>query len=170
VVEHLELLVATDHRRVQVTGVSGRVLQHDGEREGKNRFGLALQVERLDGDDLDGVLHEPLRALAQQDLARGRGLLEAGGDVHRVAGHQALTARWIPGDDFAGVHADARREPDAMVAFEVVVRRLERLPHSVRRPNGSERVVLVELRDPEHRHHGVADELLDRPAVSFDHR
>jgi hypothetical protein len=51
-----------------------------------------------------------------------------------------------------------------------VVQGLERPPHAVRGPNRSERVVLVELRDPEHRHHGIADELLDRPAVPFDHR
>jgi hypothetical protein len=168
-VEHLELLVTTDHRRVQVPGVSGRVLQHRIERGGGYRLGLALEVERLDGRDLDGILHEPVRALAQQDLAWSRGLLEASGDVHRVAGHQALAARRIAGDDLARVHTDPRREPDAVVAFEVVVQRLERLPHVVRCPNGSQRIVFVELRDPEHRHHGVADELLDRTAVPFDH-
>ena len=52
---------------------------------------------------------------------------------------------------------------------EVVVEPLQRRPHAVRRSDGSQRVVLVELWDPEHGHHGVADELLDRALVPFDH-
>ncbi len=168
--EQLMLLRPPDHRRVEMTCVPFRSLEHAHEAVGSDALRLALQLERFDGLDLDRVLDQAICGIAEKNLSgRGR-LLEAGGDVHRVAGHQALTARRIPGDDLAGVHADPRREPDAMVAFEVVVQRLERLPHAVRRPNRSERVVLVELGDPEHRHHGVADELLDRPAVSFDHR
>ena len=34
--------------------------------------------------------------------------------------------------------------------------------------DGPQRVVLVEGRQPEHRHHRIADELLDRPAVAVD--
>jgi hypothetical protein len=37
-----------------------------------------------------------------------------------------------------------------------------------RGPDGALGVVLVGLRDPERRHHGVAGELLHRPAVGLD--
>ena len=38
------------------------------------------------------------------------------------------------------------------------------------RPHRAERVIFVELRDAEDRHHRIADELLDRPAVALDDR
>jgi hypothetical protein len=41
------------------------------------------------------------------------------------------------------------------------------LPRGAHRPEG---VVLAHPRQPEHGHHGVADELLDHPAVAFEHR
>ena len=37
-----------------------------------------------------------------------------------------------------------------------------------RRANGALRIVLVRQRRPEERHHGVADELLDRAAVALE--
>ena len=52
---------------------------------------LPFSVQRLDELDLDGVAHEPVRELADEDLAGGRGLLEASGDVDRVAGDEALS-------------------------------------------------------------------------------
>ena len=57
---------------------------------GGNALGLALQLERLDHLDLDGVPHEPVGRLADQDLVGRRGLLEARRDVDRVARHEPL--------------------------------------------------------------------------------
>ena len=65
-------------------------------------------------------------------------------------------------EHLAGVHADPAGEADAVVAFELVVEVLERRAHVDGGADRAERVVLVELRDAEHGHHGVADELLDR--------
>ena len=48
-------------------------------------LGLALGVDRLDGLGADSVADEPVRALAEQDLAGRCRLLEAGGDVDGVA-------------------------------------------------------------------------------------
>ncbi len=67
-----------------------------------------------------------------------------------------------------GVHADPAGEPNAVVAFELVVEAFERRAHVDGGADRSERVVLVQLRDAEHRHHGVPDELLDRASVAFE--
>ena len=47
---------------------------------------------------------------------------------------------------------------------------LERLPHLESRPDGAERVVLVDGRHAEHGNDRVADELLDCAAVPFERR
>ena len=52
---------------------------------GGNALGLALQLERLDRLDLDGVAHEPVGRLADQHLVGRRRLLEPRRDVDRVA-------------------------------------------------------------------------------------
>ena len=64
----------------------------------------------------------------------------------------------LPVDDLAGVDADPQLElRDGVAQLERCARR-------------AQRVVLVHLRDPEHRHHRVADELLDARAVAFEDR
>ena len=115
--------------------MAGDVGQHRDEPERRHALGLALQLERLDGLDLDGVFHEPVGALADQHLARGRRLLEPRGDVHRVSGDEPLPARGIAGDDLARVHADADLDADAVVAFELVVQD-RRAPRASRPPRG----------------------------------
>ena len=95
-----------------------------------------------------------------------RRLLEAGGDVDRVTGGEPLLG---PGDDLAGVDADPELEARPVVALEVVVQPGEPRSQVGRGPGRAERVVLVQHRNAEHGHHGVADELLDRAAVPLDH-
>ena len=96
------------------------------------------------------------RVLAEQDLARARSLLEPGGDVDRVARDERVA---LACDDRAGVHADPSVEPE--------------LPDDVAeldcRACRAQRVVLARDGDPEHRHHRVADELLDGAAVPLEH-
>ena len=48
------------------------------------------------------------------------------------------------------------------------LQRSERVSSAERRPQGSGRVVLVRRRHTERRHHGVADELFDRPALRLE--
>ena len=167
--QQVELPFPPDHRRVQATGVPrGRAAQlHEPER--RDRFGLALEIERGDGVDVDGIPDEAVGRLAEQDLAGLRGLLEPRGDVHGVARDQALAGRGVPGDDLPGVHADPRGQLDPVVALELGVQLGEGVVHAGRGDDGSERVVLVQPREAEHRHHGVADELLDGPLVGLDH-
>jgi hypothetical protein len=98
---------------------------HADEAVGRDRLGLALQLERLDLLDLDAVLDEPVRQLAEQDLALAGGLLEAGGDVDGVACDEPLAGRGVAGDDLARVDAGAVRELHAVDALQVAVERLE---------------------------------------------
>jgi hypothetical protein len=99
---------------------------------------------------------------------RGR-LLQARGHVHRVAQDECAASRSAPGDNFPGVHPGAKMEGHAPVALQFLVEfgqgrlQLHRSPY---RPEG---VVLVQPGDAEHPNDGIADELLDRPLMSFQH-
>ena len=150
--------------------MSRGVGRHGDQPERRHRLLLPLQGEGVHGLDLHGVLHQPVGGIAEQDLAGRGSLFQPRGDVHRVAGDEALPGRRVAGHDLAGVHADPRGQPLAVLALEILVQRLERLAHPDRRAHGPDGVVLVETRDPEHGHHGVADELLDRAAVALDRR
>ena len=132
-----------------------QVPQHGPQPVRGDGFGLALQLERLDRLGLDRVTRRGPASLAEQDLAGLRGLLQAGGDVDRVAGGEPLLRS---GDDLAGVHADASLDAELG----------QRVAHLDRGSAGAEGVVLVYLRDAEDGHDRVADELLDRPAVRLD--
>ncbi len=149
--------------------VSRRVGEDGQQAECRDRLLFALQVERGDRLHLDRILHQPIGRLAEEDLAWRSGLLQSGGDVHRVARHETLAGGRVAGNDFTGVHPDPSRDPDAVLAFELEVERLQRLPHAGGGPDRAQRVVLVQPGDPEDGHHRIADELLDGPAVSFDH-
>ena len=78
-------------------------------RYAANRLRLALGRDRIGRLRPDRVAGQPIGLRTDQDLAgRGR-LLETGGGVDGVAGHERLPGRGIARDDLAGVHADPRR-------------------------------------------------------------
>jgi hypothetical protein len=79
-----------------------------------------------------------------------------------------VASRRVPGDNFAGVHAGSRPDLDAVLGAQVLVQRRQRLTHLAGGANRSQRVVLVDDRDPEGGHDSVADELLDCPSVVLD--
>ena len=111
-----------------------------------------------------------IRRLADQDLHRRRVLLEPGGGVHGVAGHQALSAGHVAGDDLAGVHTGPVLQAHAEPLEEHLVHVDEALLHLERRADGPHRVVLVQTGESEHRHDRVADVLLDPAAVPLEHQ
>ena len=77
-------------------------------------------------------------------------------------------ARHEPGDDLAGVDADAQRELRAVASLEVVVESLEGGLHGDGGADGAIGVVLVGDGRAEDGHDGVADVLVDGPAVALD--
>jgi hypothetical protein len=140
------------------------------QRERRDKLRFPLQGQRRDRLGADGRAHQAVRRLSEQDLPGRRRLLEAGCDVHGVTGHQRLSLGLFARYDLARGEPDPRRDPHATVAFELVVQRRESALHLGGRSDGSEGIVLMDRGDPEHRHHSVADVLLDRAAVTPEHR
>ena len=96
-----------------------------------------------------------VRRVAEQDLARGRTLLEPRGDVDGVPGDECLA---LLGNDFPGVDPDAQLD----------TKRRHSAAQLECRASRTQRVILVNGRDTEHGHHGVTDELLDSRTVPFE--
>jgi hypothetical protein len=95
-----ELALAADEARLVA---ALRRLPNVQEPVGGNGLGLPSQPERFDRLDLDRLANERERSRSEQNLAGLCCLLEARGDVDRVAGRQALLGT---GDDDAGVDPD----------------------------------------------------------------
>ena len=166
--EHPQLLLTVDQGGVEAAQVAGGAGVDLEEAPRGNGARLALQTEALDRLGVDGRMREAVRRLAQQDLPGLGCLLEAGRDVDSVAGHEALVEAGLAGDDLSGVDPDPRRDPHSDRALEVVVEAIQGDPHVRCRADRAQGVVFVDLRDAEHRHHGVADVLLDDAAVKRD--
>ncbi|HEY8627164.1 MAG TPA: hypothetical protein VIL56_02545 [Gaiellaceae bacterium] len=166
VVDQLELPLAAHHRRVEVPRERKGLRPYRHEAECVQRFRLALERERRERLSLHRVPHESKRLLPDPDLSRLGGLLEARRNVDRVPRREPLLRADY---DFAGVHADAKRQRRREVTLQLLVELSDRLPHLARGAHSSERVVLVQYRHSEDGHHRVADELLDRASVPLDH-
>ncbi len=115
----------------------------------------------------------PVGLGGDEDAAHGSGGLQAGGPVDRrpdrdevVSGPLAQGAD----DDLAGVDADAHPRRHSEPALDLVTELGRRGRHGQTRADRSLGVVLVGAVQTEHRHDGVADELLDDPAVRLDGR
>ena len=139
------------------TREGGYVVHELEDPEGTDRLALALERERLDLLCPDAAADEALGRRADEDLARTCGLLETRADVHRVARGERLAGT---GDDLAGVDADTRVETEGA----------DGVAHLDRSANRAQRVVLVNLRQPEDRHRRVAHELLHGPTVTLEDR
>ena len=134
-------------------------------RQAVHRIRPTFHGDRHDEIGDDGVSHQPIGGFAEQDLTRGRVLLEPGGHVDRVSGNESLIGLGLTCDDLAGVDADARRDGHSPGGADLLVEVVQGGGHLLRRSDGPQRVVLVQLRHAENRHHRVADELLHRSAV-----
>ena len=168
--DHRELARSPDERRVESSRQDRRSCLDDHESIGRQGLLLSLDGERLQPFRDHGRSDQTIGGLAEQDLARLGRLLQPSGDVHRIAGDERLSRRGVGRDDLAGVHADAGLDPGPPLALDLVVQVVQRGVHLDGRPNRAEGVVLMDMRDPEDRHHRVADELLHRPPVAFDRR
>ena len=97
---------------------------------------------------------------------------QARGGVHGVAGDRvgaAGAAAQAAGHHRAGVDADVQRHRRGRGAPPTAaLSRVDALHHLLRRFERAQRIVLVRARRAEHRHHRVADELLDEAVVARD--
>ena len=103
-----------------------------------------------------------------QDFPGRRSLLESGGDIDGVPGHEALTGTRIASHDLAGIDADANGDLDPVFPLEPFVQFGDGSLHRRGRADGAKRIILVKLRDPEDGHDGIADVLLHRAAMRLE--
>ena len=150
--EQPELALPTHEQRV-MTPLRCSTGREEPKR--RHRLRLPLEIQRINRYRVYRALHELVRRLSDQHLARRSRLLEARCDVDRVAGYQPLRRA---GHHLTGVHTDPALD----------AQRRQCLPHLDRRPAGPQRVVLVHHRHTEHRQHRITDELLHRPAMRLD--
>src|SRR5437667_4130173 len=97
-----------------------------------------------------------------QDLSRGRGLLEPGADDHGFARHEDALRGRSASDHIPGVDPNTEGDRAATRHWK----RGDRVADRECRPNRAIRVVIVSARNLEYRHHRVTDELLDRAAMT----
>ncbi len=163
------LELAPDERRRGRAGhirpEAGLRTQRAPERE---RLRLALDPDRLQRLPVEDALGCPVGRLGDSDGVHRSNSLQPRCGVHHVAGHQpfAELGSGVEGyHGFAGVYPDPHLKRKRGIAG---VQLLNRLQHSEACPHGPLGVVLVRDWRAEHRHHGIADELLDRAAEPLD--
>ena len=133
-----------------------------------DRLALPFCGDRLRLAVVDHVARRAIGCLRDEDAVDGGGRLEARRRVDHVARSHALAL------GRAGAERDQRlarghRDPDLEVEHRIgLVQLADRVADRERGADGPLRVVLVSDRRSEERHHGVADELLDRAAVALD--
>ena len=76
----------------------------------------------------------------------------------------------VPGHDLAGIDADADPDPDPELLLELFVQPGQGKAKIGRGADGAQRVVFVQLRDPEDGHHRITDELLEGAAMALEDR
>ena len=134
----------------------------------RDGLGLALCEDGVGGPVRDRAIRGAVGRLADQDAVDRRGGLEPGGGVDDVAGGHPLPAAGVGTEDdqrLAGVDAHPDVEVEAGLPL---VQPVDRSPDRERRPDRPLGIVLMRHGRSEERHHGVADELLDRPAVVLE--
>ena len=162
-----QLLVTTHERCVHPACERIRPGHHSHQRVGRQCADLPPGVDCPWRPGLDRPAHQPFGRLAEQHLVGIGGLLEPRGDVHRVARDQRLARA---DHDLARVRAHPACHPHVAGRVEVAAELDQRRAHLLgcaHRPQG---VVLVQVRQPEDRHHRVADELLNGAAVPLHGR
>ncbi len=135
---------------------------------GDHGAAFPLYVERQRLPEAEGAAGRRVGPRADEHRSRLGRLLEASGDVDRVAGNELVPGAGYRGDHLAGVDADPDRERDAVAFLEAAVELVEALEHFERGTNRPLRVVLVGSRNSEDGDDGVADVLLQRSAPRGD--
>jgi hypothetical protein len=118
----------------------------------------------------DGVPHQAVGRLSHQDLPWSGSLFQPGRHVHGIPDDQRLAAAGRPGHDFSRVDSGPGGDPHPPGPLELVVQRVEGLPHLDPCPHRSESVILVKSGDPEDCHHRIAYEFLDGSSMPLDHQ
>ena len=136
-----------------------------------DRVGDAFELETGTGPERERAAHVPVGVARDQDAPHRSRRLEAGGPVDRLPDDRHLLPRALvqhPDHHVAAVDADPHGERHAVHRLDLAVELLQCVAHGEGGTDRQVRILLARLADPEHRHHGVADELLDHTAVRLD--
>ena len=133
----------------------------------ENRLRLSLRIDWRDRLELERGFSELSRRVADKDVARLCRLLEPRGDIDGITGSECAA---LVRDDLACVDSHPDLELGAELLVQLVVEPGELVTQLMGCTRGTQGIVLVHDGDAEDRHHGVADELLHRAAVPFEHR
>jgi hypothetical protein len=166
-----QLVGSRDQRRTQPRDASRRGLDRDGlRRPGCDSRALPFRVEPPFRAVCDGSQGRALGPLADEHLSGVGRLLQARGDVCRVAAHHQLPARRAVAtrDDLARVDPDPKADVHAVAVGDRRRECAERRLGGERCTHGPLGIVLVRAWDPEHGQNRVADELLGDAAETFD--
>ena len=163
VAERLELTSAADERRcIRLFDVHAESRPCLHRLPDVHRLRLALRVDRVGLAVLDRRARPAIGRFAHEDPVDGCRALQPCGSVDDVARRHRLTEVGPGGD----VHERlTRRNPDPHLEALGLARPVA---DCERGPDGALRIVLVSDRRAEQRHHGVADELLHRPAEALE--
>ena len=167
VLEKPRFRVPAEHRGLEAGRAprAGPAGDHPAGAVEVKRLRLALDAMLagvLVSDAGGGDLH---RHVVDEDGSRSRRRLNPRSGVDAVADHEPLIGIG-QGSDLPGHHPGSRLQARGS---DVGTERCDRVDQSEPGPDGSLRIVLTGLRDSPDRHHGVADELLDRsPMATHD--
>ena len=140
---------------------------------GPHRVRLALEVERRHLLHVEDAADVAEGGVGDEDPVHGSCGLEPGGDVDGVSNRHPLLLAAVahrPDHHLAGVDAHPHGQLRTALAVQGPVEVGQRAHHVEGGEHRPLRVVLVGLAHTEHRHHRVADELLDHAAARLDRR
>ena len=164
-VEDALQLGVSPHEHGRETAHAARSHQGEGAQNAATGDGsrLPLRVDLVRLGELECSPRGRDGAVSHEDLAGPCCLFQACGDIDRIAADERASFASAADDDVAGVDADPKLRP---FVEEPLVPPLHR-ERGVQRALG---VVLERFRRPEHGHHGIACEFLDRSARGLDLR
>jgi hypothetical protein len=138
-----------------------------GQAPGLDRLGQALDRQRTRPGAGETRRQHAAHRIRNQNRPARRSVGQARGEIHRIPGHGVLPVGRAPGaagNDLTGGDADVHGDRAAEVGAE----RRHRVLDRERGAGGPLGIVAVGDRRPEHRHHAIADVLVDGSAESFD--
>ena len=166
--QHVELWPPADHPRLDTFDAARRhpeaPLLDAADEVHADGVRLALHEHRFERLDVEDAPDVAVRVVGDEHAAVRCQALDPAGDVHRVADRRELTA---PGD-----HPEVGRpgvDPDAHGQLVRITTPSDHLLHEEPGAHGPLRIVLPRRRHAPHRHHGVADVLVDVPTEVGDH-
>ncbi len=167
--QRLQFVVSPDEQRLQPDSATSTAGPRDDPQRHPGVDRLLATLDLMHARILigDRRVAGPAGDVVDEHLSGRCDRLQARGGVDRVAHHHALARDADLDRRPAG--QDACADPELGHA-QLFAERRDRIGQGQRCPDRALGIILERHRCAPHGHHGVADELLDRPAVALDQR